>query len=104
GYLVERIYKASYGDATSTSTFPITHQLPVPVIRLDQFLPDTQEIGRGVVVGQGNWQQELENNKQTFTLEFVQRSRFTSAYATNLSPTQFVNLLFTNAGLAQSGS
>jgi len=28
GYLVERIYKSSYGDATGTSTFPATHQLP----------------------------------------------------------------------------
>jgi len=94
GYLVYRIYKAAYGNIANA---------PVP-IRLSEFLPDTQEIGNGVIVGQGNWQQQLENNKQAFTLEFVQRSRFTSAYATNLSPTQFVNLLFTNAGLAQSGS
>ena len=43
GYLVERIYKAAYGDATSTSTFPSPHQLPVPVVRLNEFLSDTQE-------------------------------------------------------------
>ena len=28
GYLVERLYKASYGDATGTSTFGGAHQLP----------------------------------------------------------------------------
>ena len=57
-----------------------------------------------MIVGQGNWQQQLENNKQAFTLEFVQRSRFTTAFPTTLSPTTFVNLLFDNAGLPHSGS
>ena len=71
-------------------------------IRLGEFLPDTQEIGLGVVVGQGNWQQTLEDNKQAFTLEFVQRSRFTSAYATSLTPAQFVDTMFANAGVAPS--
>jgi len=32
----------------------------------------------------------------------VQRSRFTSAYATSLTPGQFVNQLFTNAGVTPS--
>ena len=41
GYLVERIYKAAYGDATSSSTFPSAHQLPVPSVRLNEFLSDT---------------------------------------------------------------
>src|SRR5881396_2926787 len=52
GYLVERIYKAAYGDATGNSTFAGTHQLAVPIIRFNEFLPDTQRIGQGVVVGQ----------------------------------------------------
>src|SRR5439155_16646537 len=94
GYLIYRIYKAAYGNVSGA---------PVPV-RFSEFLPDTQEIGNGVIVGQGNWQQLLENNKQAFTLEFVQRSRFTTAFPTTLSPTTFVNLLFDNAGLPHSGS
>jgi hypothetical protein len=98
GYLVERIYKASYGDANGTSTFGGAHQLPVPVIRLNEFLPDTQEIGQGVVVGQGNWQQQLEDNKNAFTTEFVQRPRFTTAFPTSLTPAQFVDKLNQNAG------
>ena len=80
GYLVERIYKTAYGDATSTSTFPSTHQLPVPVVRLNEFLSDAEEIGQGVIVGQGNWQQQIENNKQAFTSEFVERAQFTTAF------------------------
>jgi hypothetical protein len=104
GYLVERIYKAAYGDATSTSTFPSPHQLPVPVVGLNEFLSDTGKIGREVIVGQGNWQQQIENNKQAFTAEFVTRARFTSAYPSSMTAAQFVDALNFNAGnpLSQS--
>src|SRR6185295_4534158 len=34
GYLIERLYKVSYGDATGISTFGGAHQLSVPVVRL----------------------------------------------------------------------
>jgi CSLREA domain-containing protein len=104
GYLVERIYKASYGDATGASTFPSAHQLSVPIVRLTEFLTDTQEIGRGVVVGQGSWQQQLEDNKNTFTSKFVHRSRFTTAFATSMTPAQFVDKLFLNAGVTPADS
>jgi subtilisin family serine protease len=98
GYLVERIYRAAYGSANGNSTFGGAHTLSVPIIRFNEFLPDTQEIGQGVIVGQGNWQQQLDNNKQAFTAEFVQRSRFTSAFPTSLTPAQFVDTLNMNAG------
>jgi aldose sugar dehydrogenase len=98
GYLVERIYKASYGSANGASTFGGAHQLPVPVVRFNEFLPDTHEIGQGVIVEQGNWQQQLEDNKQAFAAEFVQRSRFTTAFPTTLTPAQFVDQLNANAG------
>ena len=98
GYLVERLYKAAYGDATGTSTSGGTHQVAVPIVRFGEFLPDTQQIGRGVVVGQSGWEQVLENNKQAFALVFVQRSRFTSAFSTTMTPAQFVDQLNQNAG------
>jgi hypothetical protein len=98
GYLVERLYKAAYGDAIGTSTVGGSHQLPVPTVRLNEFLTDSQEIGLGVVVGQGNWEQVLENHKQAFTAEFVQRSRFTTAFPTSMTPAQFVDRLNANAG------
>src|SRR5262249_44492531 len=104
GYLVERIYKAAYDDLNASSTFPSPHQLAVPVVRLNEFLADTQEIGKGVIVGQGNWQQQIENNKQSFTAAFVQRSRFTTAFPSSMPAAQFVDMLNTNAGnpLSQS--
>jgi outer membrane protein assembly factor BamB len=104
GYLVERIYKSAYGDAIGNSTFGGLHTIPIPIIRLNELLPDTQKIGLGVIVGQAGWEQALENNKVAFTSEFVQRSRFTSAYPTSLTPTQFVDRLFGNAGVLPSPS
>lgn len=104
GYLVERLYKVAYGDAVGTSTFGSSHTLPVPIVRLNEFLPDTQQISQGVVVGQTGWEQAIENNKVTFTTEFVQRSRFTSALPTSVTPTEFVNKLYANAGLAAIGT
>jgi len=104
GYLVERIYKTAYGNASGASTLGGTHQLPVPVVRLNEFLPDTQQISKGVVVGQSGWETVLENNKQAFTLDFVKRARFAVAYSISLTPTQFVNQLFANAEVPASGA
>ena len=92
GYLVYRLYKAAYGN--------LPHA-PVPVV-INDFLPDTQEISRSLVVNQPGWQQVLENNMQAFTSSFVQRSRFTLTYAASLTPAQFVDALFANAGVTPS--
>ncbi len=70
----------------------------MPIVRLNEFLPDTQEIGRGVIVGQTGWEQVLENNKQAFTAEFVQRSRFLTAFPASMTAAQFVDALNTHAG------
>ena len=94
GYLVYRFYKASYVNLPGAL---------VP-IKLSEFLPDTKEIGQGVVVNQAGWEQLLENNKQAFTSEFVQRSRFVSAYPTSMSSEQFVDALFANAGVTPSAT
>jgi hypothetical protein len=94
GYLVYRFYKSAYGNLPGT---------PVP-LRLDEFLPDTQQIGKDVVIGQPGAEQQLEANKVAYALDFVSRSRFTSAYPTTLTPAQFVDALFTNAGVTPSAT
>ena len=94
GYLVYKFYKAAYGNLPGA---------PVPV-RLNEFLPDTQQIGQGVVVGVGNWQTKLEDNKKAFAAQFVARSRFTSAFPNSSTPAQFVDLLFANAGVVPSST
>jgi hypothetical protein len=81
-----------------------THQIAVPVVRLNEFMPDAARIGQGVVVNQTGWEALLESNKQAFAGEFVQRSRFTSAYGTSLTPAAFVDLLFANTGVTPSNT
>jgi hypothetical protein len=93
GYLVERMYKSAYGDTTSPNVAGT-----VPVMRMQEFLPDTQRVGRGLVVGQGAWQAQLEANKQAYALEFVSRQRFTNTFPSSMTPAQFVDKLNTNAG------
>jgi len=102
--LVERLYKTAYGDASGISTIDGTHQVSVPIVRLNEFLPDTQQIGQDVVVGQAGWDIVLENNKQSFVAQFVQRSRFTNAFPTTLTPAEFVDKLNLNAGNVLSSS
>jgi hypothetical protein len=104
GYLVERFYKVAYGDVNGISTFGVNHQLAVPVVRFNEFLKDTQRIGQGVVVLQSGWEQSLENNKQAYALEFVQTSRFITAFPVSLTPEQFVDGLNQNAGNVLSAS
>jgi len=69
----------------------------VPIIRFNEFLTDTQRIGQGVIVNQGNWQAQLDANKTAFFNEFVQRSRFTTAFPASMTPANFVDKLNDNA-------
>jgi len=94
GYLVHRMYKAAFGNLPGA---------PAPM-RLNEFVPDMGAIGQGVVVNQAGWEQVLETNKQAFSAEFVQRSRFTSAYPTSMTPAQFVDAMFINGGVAPTAS
>lgn len=84
GLLVYKAYQSSF----NTGEF----------LKLRDFLPDTQEIGRGVVIGQPGADAQLEVNKQKFFLDFVQRAKFRNAAAYPLSMTaaQFVDKLNAN--------
>jgi hypothetical protein len=104
GYLVERFYKVAYGEGTGTSTLGGSHPLAVPAVRFNEFLTDTQRIGRGVVVLQPGWEQGLENNKQAYAGEFVATSRFGAAFPTTMIPPDFVDKLNQNAGNVLSPS
>jgi uncharacterized delta-60 repeat protein len=88
GYLVYRIYKTAYGNISGA---------PVPV-RFNEFLPDTQQLQQGVIVGQTGWEATLENNKRTFVEGFVRRSRFAAAFPSGTSERQYVDTINANAG------
>jgi cytochrome c peroxidase len=105
GYLVERMYKAAYGDdPNQISTLGGSHSFSAPIVRLSEFLPDVRQIGNGVVVNQGDWQTKLNANKDAFSQEFVQRARFTTAYGNSTTPAAFVDALFQKAGVNPSAT
>jgi hypothetical protein len=94
GFLAYRFHKAGYGNFSG---------LPVPLV-LDQFLRDTQQLGKGVIIGQPGALQQLEINKAAYALDFVSNSVFTTQHPTTLTPAQFVDRLFTNAGVMPSAA
>ncbi len=87
GYLVYRMHKVAFGNVPGT---------PVPV-RLNDFLRDTQEIGRDIIVGESDWEGQLEANKRAFLNSFVERAAFVTRYQTGQTPAQFVAALDANA-------
>ncbi|MDT5155764.1 MAG: hypothetical protein QOH51_121 [Acidobacteriota bacterium] len=92
GYLAYRAYKAAFGNIQGK---------PVPITR-EEMLSDMQQIGQGVVVGVGDWEQRLEQNKRAFFDQLVTRERFTTSYSQAMTPEQFVDALNANAGGALS--
>jgi len=84
GYLVYKAYQAAFNSGE--------------FLKLRDFLPDTQEIGRGVVIGQPGADAQLEANKVAFFNDFVQRPEFlaASAYPTTMTAAQFVDKVNAN--------
>jgi hypothetical protein len=74
---------------------PLTNNMPNFV----EFMRDAQGIQKGVVVGQGNWQQLLDANRTAFMNEFVTRAEFVALYPTTDTPAQYVDKLYQHANV-----
>jgi hypothetical protein len=61
-------------------------------------MTDTQRLGRNVIVNVGDWESQLETNKQAFFNGWVQRSEFLARYPQAMSPASFVDTLNANSG------
>ena len=85
GYFLIRAHKAGFGSAKSNPRYNI-------------FLRDLREISEGIIVGQGNWQQQLDTNKQKFLEDFVTRSEFVAQFPQGSAAGTYVDKLFANAG------
>ena len=95
GFLIYRLYKASFAPSTSR---------PRGFVRLQEFLRDAGEIGRDVVVGNPGWQEKLNANTVAFISSFVTRTEFLSAYPPQMTAAQYVDSLNTVAGQPLSTS
>lgn len=62
-----------------------------------EFLKDTQEIQRGVVVGQSGWEAQLEAKKQAYLRDFVRRPEFLTRYPESQTRDQYIDALFASA-------
>ena len=82
GFLVHRLYESSFNR--------------VPSYR--EFMEGTQRLGEGLIVGPNGWQAKLDSSKQMFLNEWVNCSRFKDVFDSRTN-TQFVDLLFANAGV-----
>jgi len=89
GYFAFRFYRAS---------FPSSSQRPRGLPRLLEFLRDTQQLDRNVIVGQQNWEANLEQNKQGFALDWVDRADFVAEYPTTMTRDEFIDKLFARSG------
>lgn len=88
GFLVVRVYKASFTDSTLR---------PRGLPRSSEFLRGTQEVGRGVVVGQGGWEQRLADNILNFARAWVQRADFVASFPITIPAGTYVDGLFANS-------
>lgn len=95
GFLVYRLYKAS---------LPPTAQRPRGFPRYREFVRDSQDVGRGVIVGQSGYQQLLEANTVDFINRFVLGAEFAANYPTSMTADQYVNQLNAQAGSVLSTS
>ncbi|MEP6819676.1 MAG: S8 family serine peptidase [bacterium] len=86
GGLVDGLYRVSYGRR--------------PVYA--EFMPDTGVVARDVVVGRGDWVQQLEANKQAFVAAWLERPAFSAAYD-GLGSAAFVDTLIAHAGAGFDG-
>jgi hypothetical protein len=89
GFLVHRYYKASFTDSPGR---------PRGLARYREFLRDTQEIGRGVVVGAAGWEQLLQANKVEFSRRWVQRADFLAEFPLGMGFDAYVAKLAANSG------
>jgi hypothetical protein len=89
GYFVYKSYKAAFGNLQG---------LPVPV-RRENFMPETRSISNGVIVNTPGWEALINANKDAYVLAFVGRGDFQTAYPASMTAAQFVDKLYTTAGV-----
>jgi hypothetical protein len=95
GYRVFRLYRATFPDAP-----PRPRGMP----RMAEFLRDTQEIGRGVVVGALDWDGQLRQNLADFARRWLARAEVVAQLPETLTAAQFVDKLFANSGVTPTAA
>lgn len=82
GFPLYRFYKVSHG------------RMP----RFDEFMPDAESTGKGVVLFGSDWNQRLEENFRSFAESWTERPAFKKTYESKTAE-EYVDQLFSNAGV-----
>jgi streptogramin lyase len=88
GYLIYRLYRG-----------PLSRQ-PGYL----EFMRDSQEISRGLVVGAPGWEQQLDAGTQRFAEEFVTRPEFVARFPVGTEAGAYVDALYTSEGVTPSAA
>ncbi len=88
GFFMIRAQRAAFGRKSDTAGSRVNIQ---------QFLMDSQQLGQGVVVGVGNWQQQLEANKNAYVEQVAGSTAFIARYPLSQTAAQYVDALFASA-------
>jgi hypothetical protein len=88
GYLVYRFYKSSFTESA---------ERPRGLPRIDEVISDSQQVQRGLIVGQAGWEQQLDQNKREFARQWVQRAEFLARFPGDMAAGAFVDKLFANS-------
>ena len=93
GFFVHRVYRAA---------LPERDYRPRSLPRYAEFVRDTQEVGRGVVVNRAGWEQRLDANTALFLADFMSRAEFALTYPQTLTAAGYVDRLNAQAGAVLS--
>ncbi|MEJ7576512.1 MAG: carboxypeptidase regulatory-like domain-containing protein [Pyrinomonadaceae bacterium] len=99
GFFVIRTYRTAFSRRSSNP-----YGTPNQRLTYREFLKDTQEISEGVIVNEPGWEQKLESNTIAYMQRFVNRADFKAEYPEGMPATQYVDKLYTRAGVTPTDS
>ncbi|MET0646520.1 MAG: Calx-beta domain-containing protein [Pyrinomonadaceae bacterium] len=100
GYQVFRVYAATYPERLNSDSNGRVYQLtPLGIL-----FPEMAAIQRGVVVGGPDWEQRLRDNTLDFARRWVERDDFKAYLPADMPAADYVNTLFSNAGVTPTSA
>jgi hypothetical protein len=87
GFYAIRVQRAAFGRRSSDASR----------ITFASLAPDSQALGDGVVVGQGDWQAKLDANKQAYAERVVAGADFAARFPATQTAAEYVSALYASA-------
>ena len=95
GFFALRARRVAFGKRSAVTGSRVT---------LEEYLRDAQLLGEGVVVGQGLWQERLEENTLAYLRGLVNSAAYRALYPETQTPGQHVDALFASAGVTPTAA